>query len=259
MSQSQGDILAQADGYVEPCGSDFAFRTWLNEFISKDTQIEKAKRVSQECAEAAGPTGITCSIFEDTFSVINPADWSESPDPENIATPGVNGYEHIVHGPLPQIYNANVTSQGLWNLGGDFDITVEVDIYGTAGLSPIALSKFFWTLQEGVKGGENIFFSIENNNGIFQYKISGGGPSVDYPTTFGIHYLRIARSGTTVTAWVWNSSLRQWEWNGNTAGRVHDGVWDLNPNLRLQWSDTNNVDYIEGTIRKFCINAGSRV
>ncbi len=50
-----GDRLAQEDGFVEPCRSDFAFRTWLNEPTSKATQIEKARRVSQECVEEVVP------------------------------------------------------------------------------------------------------------------------------------------------------------------------------------------------------------
>ena len=50
MSQSQGDILAQESNYREPCYVEFAYRTWLNETTSEDTQEEKEiKTEEQSC------------------------------------------------------------------------------------------------------------------------------------------------------------------------------------------------------------------
>ncbi len=50
-----GDALAQGDSFVEPCGADFAFRTWANEPTSRPTQIIKTSRAHLECVEVPGP------------------------------------------------------------------------------------------------------------------------------------------------------------------------------------------------------------
>ena len=50
-----GDALAAEDGYVEPCGADFALGTWLNESVSEPTQIIKASRAHLECVEPILP------------------------------------------------------------------------------------------------------------------------------------------------------------------------------------------------------------
>jgi hypothetical protein len=56
---SRGDILAQEDGFVEPCGADFAIRTWVNEPTSKATQNEKVRHgvnVGVDTCQAFGVT-----------------------------------------------------------------------------------------------------------------------------------------------------------------------------------------------------------
>ena len=50
-----GDALAQEDGFVEPCGADYALGTWVNEPISESSQDEKALRAHQECVEPILP------------------------------------------------------------------------------------------------------------------------------------------------------------------------------------------------------------
>jgi len=42
--QGQGDILAQADGFLEPAGVDFSYKTWRNYPVSDETMDEKSKK-----------------------------------------------------------------------------------------------------------------------------------------------------------------------------------------------------------------------
>ncbi len=44
MSQSEGDILAEDNNFFVSCRVDFAYRTWLNEPVSEETQTEVKKK-----------------------------------------------------------------------------------------------------------------------------------------------------------------------------------------------------------------------
>lgn len=69
-----GDTLAQEDGFVEPCGADFALGTWANELISESSRDEKALRAHLECVEPPVPWTCEYTYFRDDFDdgVIGP-------------------------------------------------------------------------------------------------------------------------------------------------------------------------------------------
>ena len=64
MSQSQGDILAQEKNYKEPCYVEYAFRTWLNEVISEDTQELKERRTQEQSCSYPTEKATTVPIGE---------------------------------------------------------------------------------------------------------------------------------------------------------------------------------------------------
>ncbi len=256
-----GDEAASGQEHVEQCGTDYAWKTWENNPISEAAQRTKSSKSYLECAEE--PEGVvSCSIWEDSFSSINTDDWTLV-DSSNITDTGPNGFEHLVH-PAAAPFGL-VRSQGKFNVGGDFDTSIEFDITDFQGTSPNGLSKCQFQISEPLKGGVDVTLSAINKDSVFQYFLVGDGNvqvgifDLTPPVTIGKHYFRFTRSGTTVTIWVWNPTLTRWEWDDNPAGWVHDGVWDENPQIQIIWGDTNTTDWIEGTVRKFCINAGTKI
>lgn len=200
------------------------------------------------------------TVFTDPFLVVTP-DWTEI-DSSGIAAPGPIGYEHLIH-PVTDYAQLG----GNFDIGGDFDICVEVDIVELP-LGITSNSTFQFELFEGVKGGAFADIKIRGSGppaGSAEYALGGTG-SWGGPTSFGVlsapstHFLRFTRVGTTLTAYVWNSSSLQWEWDGNPAGIVHSDVWDVDPSPVVRWNDNNpgGNDYIGGTCRVFGINVGTK-
>jgi hypothetical protein len=262
---SRGDIAAQNDNYIEPYGSDFSFRTWRNEFTSRTTQLIKVGRGVN--VNDVPPTDVppavepcSCTVFTDPFLIIT-SDWDEQ-DTSDIATPGPNGYEHLIH---PSGDTRQAILQGQFDIGGNFDICVEVDITELPG-SIDSASFFEVRLNEGFLQAQARLHIRGAGAGSAEYFVSGNG-SWGGPTTFGTitapstHLLRFARTDTTLTAYVWNSSSLQWEWDGNPAGNIHDGVWNNDPTATIVWQDNTpgSNNYIGGTCRMFCINVGTKI
>ena len=205
----------------------------------------------------AGPVvPCECTVFTDPFLVINPADWTLT-DGSGIAEAGPDGWEHFDHA----ADFARLLGQGNFAIGGDFDICVEVDITNFTA-TPGGTTYFMFAASEGVKGGAEAYLHLQVSSGNLVYFLAGNGNwSVvpTYPAAVGTHYLRLTRIGTTVTAWVWNPITEQFEWDGNPAGHTNDQVWDVDPYVYIQWRDTSVADYIEGSCKAFCINAGTKI
>ena len=206
----------------------------------------------------AGPVvPCSCTVYEDFLTAAG-VTWVEAGDPTmGQFTP--NGYYH------DQNEIGNVSVQGQFDIGGDFDICCEVK-FTLIGGGITSNTGFNFELYEGVKGGAIASIQLEGDGvGGMQFTLTGNGVwdkgafgSIVVDTTY---ILRYARTGTTLRAWVWNPITEQFEWDGDPAGAVDSGTWDIDPSPWFTWFDNNpgGGDLTQGYTEHFCINAGSKI
>ena len=225
-----------------------AFITYID--ASQNLKITEIPLTDLPLIMATGSEYVAGS-FCDQFLTIT-ADWTET-DAGGIAAPGANGYRHDIHS------NNFAELAGNFTVDGDFDITLEINIISWPAGVTFNSDVFIYfgnTLILGIRGAAHV------TPDTLQYYVAGGD-RWSLQTSFGEfgvggqHFVRLARVGTTITAYVWIVS--QWEWAGDTGGNVHNDSWPNPVTPTLTWTDLNGTtDYIEGDIIEFCINAGTK-
>ncbi len=206
-----------------------------------------------ELASNSEPIVGTCDVFSDEFLTIT-ADWTET-DAGGIAAPGANGYRHDIHS------TNSAELEGNFTIGGDCDFSLQVNILSWP--SGVTFSSNVYidlgsTLILGIRGAAHV------TPNTLQYYVAGGDRWSKLNSfgevSAGVQYFRLVRVGTQITAYVWNDSSQQWEWDGDTGGNVHNDSWGSPLLPTLTWKDVNGTtDYIEGDMTEFCIDVGTKI
>ncbi len=97
-NHGQGDSAAQANDYVEPCGTDYAWQTWENDILGDNSQRIVARRAHVECFPQQ--TVITPAFDGSVYSSDN--NWQYTWE----ADPGISASTGVATGNLGAVHNA---------------------------------------------------------------------------------------------------------------------------------------------------------
>jgi len=209
----------------------------------------------------AGPVvPCSCAVYEDLLTAAG-VNWLQAGDAD-MAQFTPNGWDHYNNPGAP----ASVYVNGLFDIGGDFEVCCEVTI-DLQGVAPTTNTAFEFNMVEGVKGGGIAYLRIIGDGaGGMQFNLAGnpvwnkGNFGPVFPNV--AYLLRFTRTGTTLKAWVWNAITEQWEWDGDPAGATDTtNTWDVDPSPGFLWADFNPGvgDFFQGKVSSFCINVGTKI
>jgi len=215
--------------------------------------VEEAESIPVHTSQAV----LDNTVYGTAFATIT--DYTEY-DPEGMAAPGPNGYNHGVHA-------ADFASvEDTYTLDGMFDISCRVYIRSI----PANISNDSYAGME--LDGANHWMQIRGDGaGGMEYFVGNVAGNWDPPLTFGsgtieagdVCALRMKRDASDfITVYVWNKNSGMWEWDGDIEGVTsNQAKAAATYKAALSWQDvgvTGTGNYSDGIILEYAQAAGTR-
>jgi len=189
MAVGRGDIEAQQDNFVEPCGADFAFRTWRNYPTSEATQRIKSRRSRFECETLPGRFLCEYTYFRDDFNdgVIGP-EWD--------ATANVSEHDGIVE--FFEATDCEMHLTGEPKLGSNTNIEFLLKILAVPTFPQCTICL---TQLANFQASSGIYYDNSGNVTLWYRHPTLGGPYCWNGTTWNFGWATIAGWTFTIDEW----------------------------------------------------------